>query len=91
MALERSRPPRKSEGGFHKAGSSGEMYGDQDTFMLKSSLYTSATTHPVKTLATVAAVGAGAAALTGWLLRPKAQGDQEPNEAASGDQPSSII
>lgn len=91
MALDRSHPPRKSEGGFDEAGSSGEMYGDQDTFMLKSSLYTSAKTRPVKTLATVAAVGAGAAALTGWLLRPKAQGDQEPNEAASGEQPASII
>ena len=91
MAIDKSRPPRKREGGFDKAGTSGDMYGDQDTFMLKSSLYTSAKTHPVKTLATAAAVGAGAAALTGWLLRPKAEGDQEPNEAASGDQPSSII
>jgi hypothetical protein len=91
MAIDKSRPPRRSEGGFNKAGSSGDMYGDQDTFMLKSSLYTSAKTHPVKTLATAAAVGAGAVAVTSWLLRPKAQGDQEPNEAASGKQPSSII
>ena len=91
MALDRSRPPRESEGGFDRAGSSGKMYGDQDTFMLKSSLYTSAKTHPVKTLATLAAVGAGAVAATSWLLRPKPQGDQKPNEALSGDQPSSII
>lgn len=48
--------------------------------MLKSSLYTSAKTRPVKTLATVAAVGAGAAALTSWLLRPQAQGEQQPTE-----------
>lgn len=91
LALDRDHPPRKGEGGFDKAGSTGEMYGDQDTFMLKSSLYTSVKTHPVRTLATLAAVGAGAAAATSWLLRPKAQGDQEPNEAASGDQPASII
>ena len=91
MAIDRSRPPRKSEGGFDRAGSSGEMYGDQDTFMLKSSLYTAAQTRPAKTLATAAAVGVGAVALTSWLLRPKAQGDQEPNEALSGEQPSSII
>lgn len=92
MAIDKSRPPRKRQGGFDKAGSSGDMYGDQDTtFMLKSSLYTSAKTHPVKTFATAAAVGAGAVAVTGWLLRPKAQGDQEPNEPASGKRPSSII
>jgi hypothetical protein len=67
------------------------MYGDQGDFMLKSSLYTSAKTHPMKTIATVAAVGAGAAAVTGWLLRPKAQGEQEPHESLLGEHPTSII
>jgi hypothetical protein len=67
------------------------MYGDQDSFMLKSSLYTSAKTHPVKTLATVAAVGAGAAALTGWLLRPQPQGSQKPSESPLEERPETLI
>ncbi|MBA3835622.1 MAG: SDR family oxidoreductase [Pseudomonadota bacterium] len=91
LATDESHPPRQREGGFFKPGKSGNMYGDQDTFMLKSSVYTSSQTRPAKTLATVAAVGVGAAALTGWLLRPKAQGDQKPNKAVSGDRPSSVI
>jgi short-subunit dehydrogenase len=91
LAFDKSHPPRRSEGGFDKAGTSGQMYGDQGDFMLKSSLYTSAKTHPVKTIATVAAVGAGAMAVTGWLLRPKAQGEQEPHESLLGEHPTSII
>lgn len=78
MAKDKGTPPRDMEGGLHKPGTSGDMYGDQDSFMLKSSLYTKFQTNPVKTLATATAVGAGAVALTGWLLRPKAQGDQKP-------------
>lgn len=91
LALDKTHPPRKDQGGFDKAGTSGELYGDQSDFMLKSSLYTSAKTRPVKTLAAAAAVGAGAAALTGWLLRPKPQGEQKPHEIAGGDRPSSIV
>jgi short-subunit dehydrogenase len=92
LAQDKSVPPRDAEGGLHKAGSSGEMYGDQDTFMLKSSLYTSWKTHPVKTVATAAAVGAGAAAVTGWLLRPTAQGDQRPHHVEEPEnRPSTVI
>ena len=90
LAKDKSMAPRDMEGGLHKAGSSGEMYGDQDSFMLKSSLYTSWKTRPVRTVATVAAVGAGAAAVTSWLLRPSAQGDQEPT-ARPENRPSTIV
>jgi hypothetical protein len=88
LAKDTSMPPRDSEGGLHKPGSSGEMYGDQGGFMLKSSLYTSAKTRPMKTLATAAAVGAGAVALTSWLIRPSPQGDQRPTEEDPEERPS---
>lgn len=91
LAFDKSVSRRPSDGGLHKAGGSGEMYGDQDSFMLKSSLYTSAKTHPVKTAATAAAVAAGAAALTGWLLRPSAQGDQKPSEPETSKRPETMI
>lgn len=80
MAKDGTRPPRDSEGGLHKAGSSGDLYGDQEGFMLKSSLYTNWQTHPVRTVATAAALGVGAAAVTSFLLRPTPQGDQKPNQ-----------
>ena len=79
-AKDESRAPRRREGGLHRAGSSGELYGDQKDGMLKSSLYTSMRMKPARTVATVAAVGIAGAALTTFLLRPKAQGDQEPAE-----------
>lgn len=88
LAKDKSMPPRDKEGGLHKPGSSGEMYGDQGGFMLKSSLYTSAKTKPAKTLATAAAVGAGAVALTSWLMRPSAQGDQRPTQEDPDKRPS---
>lgn len=91
MAFDRSHPPRRGDGGLHKPGSSGQMYGDQGDFMLKSSVYTSSQTKPAKTFATAAAVGVGALALTSWLLRPKAQGDQEPHESTIGEHPSSVM
>lgn len=78
MAKDKSRPPREMEGGFHEPGSSGELYGDQQDYMLKSSLYTKLRTDPVRTLGTAAAVGAGAAAVTAFLLRPSPQGAQKP-------------
>jgi short-subunit dehydrogenase len=80
LAKDKTRPPRDKEGGLHEPGSSGDMYGDQEGYMLKSSLYTSWRTHPVRTVATAAALGVGAAAVTSFLLRPSAQGDQKPNE-----------
>ena len=91
LAFDHSQPKRHDDGGLHRAGSSGHIYGDQESFMLKSSLYTSAKTHPVKTAATAAAVAAGAAALTGWLLRPAAQGEQESHEPDPEKRPETVI
>jgi short-subunit dehydrogenase len=91
LAFDKSVSKRPTEGGLHKPGVSGEMYGDQDSFMLKSSLYTSAKVHPVKTAATAAAVGVGAVAAMSWLLRPRAQGDQLPNEAQTRKPPSTPV
>lgn len=91
MAFDKSKPKRPPHGGLHRPGSSGAMYGDQDSFMLKSSLYTSAKTRPMKTLATVAAVGAGAAALISWLLRPPAQGPQEPKKSLLDERPETLL
>lgn len=82
-----SERPRRPTSGLHEPGLSGEMYGDQAGFMLKSSLYTSAKTRPIKTLATVAAVGAGAAAISSWLLRPPAQGKQKSIEPDPDQRP----
>lgn len=90
MAKDKSMPPRAMEGGLYRPGSSGEMYGDQDSFMLKSSLYTKFKTNPARTAATVAAVGIGAAAVTSWLLRPDPQGDQLPS-AEPEERPSSLV
>jgi len=78
-ARDEDRAPRQHRGGFAKAGSSGELYGDQDDYMVKGSLYTAWRTRPLRTLATAAAVGAAGAAATSFLLRPKAQGDQLPS------------
>lgn len=86
LAKDSTKPARPTSG-LHEPGLSGEMYGDQGGFMLKSSLYTSAKTRPVKTLATVAAVGAGAAALSSWLLRPSAQGKQKSIEQDPDERP----
>ena len=87
LGEDKSRPKRRDEGGFDTPGSSGEMYGDQAGFMLTSSLSASAKTRPLKTLATLAAVGAGAAALTSWLLRPPAQGNQKRTATTNGPPP----
>lgn len=90
VAFDRSHPQRRSQGGFYEPGTAGRMYGDQGDFMLKSSLYTSSQTRPAKTFATAAAVGVGAMALTSWLLRPKAMGDQEPHVSELGKHPGSV-
>ncbi|WP_129790427.1 SDR family oxidoreductase [Sphingosinicella sp. CPCC 101087] len=77
-AKDKSRPPREHHGGFAEAGSSGELYGDQQDSMRKTSFYTAFQNKPARTLATVAAVGVAGAAVTGFLLRPRAVGEQQP-------------
>jgi hypothetical protein len=63
-ARDTSRPKREVSGGFHHGGGRGEVYGDQGKWMRRTSLYTTARTHPV-----MAAFGLLAAAgATGLLL-----------------------
>lgn len=88
MTRDAARPPRLTEGGLHQPGRSGRLYGDQKGSMQTSSLYTTWRTHPLKTAAAAAAAGAGAAALTGWLLRPTAVGDQQPQAREQPNEPS---
>ena len=74
-AKDPSRPPRQHEGGFHEAGSSGRMYGDQDSRMLRRSPYTSLQLRstPVKTL--LIGGGAALAVVTArWLLTRRNSG-----------------
>ena len=88
LGEDSSRPPRKDEGGFDTPGSAGEMYGDQADFMLKSSLYASAKTRPLKTFATLAAVGAGSGgADAAGCCGHQAQGDQKRTETTNGPPP----
>lgn len=86
-AVDPTRPPRDVKGGFHEAGSAGRLYGDQSDGMRRSSIFNTVQLHPAATMASVAAAGAAGAAITAWLLRPDAQGDQEPVEEAHGDVP----
>lgn len=86
-AIDPTRPPRAAKGGFHEAGSAGRLYGDQSDGMRRSSIFNTAQLHPTATVASVAAAGVAGAAITAWLLRPDAQGAQEPAEEAHGDVP----
>ena len=81
-AKDEGRPPRDSRG-LHRAGSSGKLYGDQDSYMLKSSLYTTMRTRPLRTAAAAAGFAVAGAMLTSWLSRPSAQGSQTPRPAVS--------
>jgi short-subunit dehydrogenase len=77
-AVDPNREPRETKGGFHKAGSSGELYGDQKDYMRKTSIFTTFTTHPKTTVAAAAAGAFGAAAFASWLMKPAPQGSQRP-------------
>jgi len=86
-AIDPTRAPRAAKGGFHEAGSASRLYGDQSDGMRRSSIFNTAQLHPTATVASVAAAGVAGAAITAWLLRPDAQGAQEPAEEAHGDVP----
>lgn len=58
MALDRDRPKRDVEGGFHRGGGQGEMYGDQIDGMRRTSVYAALRRNPL-------AAGAGILALAG--------------------------
>jgi short-subunit dehydrogenase len=59
-ALDKDRPKRSSEGGFHTGGGRGEIYGDQS--MRRTSAYTLMRSHPFMSLAGVV-LAAGAAGM----------------------------
>lgn len=80
-AKDPKRPPRDSRG-LHHPGSSGKMYGDQTGRIVKSSLYTSMRTRPLKTTAVAAGLGLVGAMVASWLLKPPSQGNQRPSPAA---------
>lgn len=62
-ALDRNQPKREVEGGFHRGGGSGEIFGDQTERMRRTSLYTTLRSHPLASglgLMTFVAGAAGA-------------------------------
>jgi short-subunit dehydrogenase len=77
-AIDPNRPPREKKGGFHEAGSSGELYGDQKDYMRKTSIFTTFSTHPKTTVAAAATAALGGALFASWLLKPTPQGSQTP-------------
>src|SRR5690606_37827383 len=65
-ALDRDKPKREMDGGFHEGGGSGEVYGDQRDWMRRHSLYSAARRHPLAaSVLGVLAAGAGALILRG--------------------------
>jgi short-subunit dehydrogenase len=77
-AVDPDRAPREQKGGFHTAGSSGELYGDQKDYMRKTSIFTTFTTNPKTTVAAAAGAALAGVVFTSWLLKPRPQGSQEP-------------
>lgn len=83
-ARDEDRAPRRQKGGFHRPGSSGDLYGDQASGMRKTSIYTSLQTRPVQTVALAGAFTAAGLMATAWLLRPEAQGSQRHRSVRPG-------
>jgi short-subunit dehydrogenase len=68
-AKDPNRPPRQQAGGFHEPGSSGEVYGDQDSRIIRRSPYTSLQLRSTPAKALVLGGMAAAAVLgAGWLV-----------------------
>ncbi|MEW9856165.1 SDR family oxidoreductase [Novosphingobium sp. M1R2S20] len=55
-ALEKDKPKREVEGGFHHGGSKGQVYGDQSSGMRKRSVYAAMRRHPIAATAGVFAL-----------------------------------
>ncbi|AKD05059.1 SDR family oxidoreductase [Pontibacter korlensis] len=62
---KRKEPALHKEGSLHKAGEDGRVDGNYEGHVMRTSLYTRASMHPVVTGAVVAAAGAAAVALIG--------------------------
>lgn len=68
-ALDHDQPLRPVQGGFHHGGGRGEVYGDQNKGMRRSSMYTALRSHPLASGAGLLTLAAGAA---GVLLKRRA-------------------
>lgn len=62
-SFDRDRPKRALEGGFHRGGGRGDLYGDQTDGMRRTSLYSTVRRHPLVTGAGLLTLAAGAAGL----------------------------
>ncbi len=62
---QRAEAPRRPEGALHQPGVDGQTDSDHPGMVMHTSFYTRASLHPAASLALLAAVGAGIAALAG--------------------------
>ena len=62
-ALDTTKPKRQREGGFSHGGGHGEVFGDQSTFMRRTSLYGALRRHPLAAAGGLAALAVGGAAM----------------------------
>jgi short-subunit dehydrogenase len=71
-ALDRDKPKRENDGGFHRGGGAGEVYGDQTRGMRRRSVYAALRRHPRASTAGLLALGSVAAVLLrGNLQMPR--------------------
>jgi short-subunit dehydrogenase len=68
-ALDHDKRPRSVEGGFHRAGGKGEVYGDQTKGMRRSSIYTTLRSRPLTSGVGFVMLAAG---MAGLLLNRRA-------------------
>jgi hypothetical protein len=59
----RDEPPRNPDGTLHQVGGNGRVHGDHPGLVMKRSLYTRASLHPIITGALLGAVSVAAIAL----------------------------
>lgn len=62
-ALDKDRPKRSMDGGFHRGGGEADLYGDQGDGMRRTSVYTTLRMHPLAAGVGLFTLAAGAAAL----------------------------
>ncbi|MDP4539304.1 SDR family oxidoreductase [Qipengyuania sp. DY56-A-20] len=66
LALDKDNPKRARDGGFHRSGGEGDIYGEQSEWMRETSVYSKLRRHPA--LSAVALLGLGTG-LLGWLQK----------------------